>query len=223
MVFGIFKSPWTAEMDARLATMWGAGLSSARIGAELGLTKNAVIGRVRRKGLPARPSPIGARAGNGRKAGGATARPHRATAYPDGLPAPEGMVRGPGGVLAGDSLAALGVSLPALAHGLAAEPRPVSTFVAAPRLAPVIPLGRAGAVAQPCCWPIGEPRTPGFRFCEAPGIPGRSYCAAHHAVAYVGAPAPRSEAQIAADEARRVASLGRMARGEVRPGPWGGV
>lgn len=218
MSWGMQASPWTAEMDARLATMWGAGLSSARIGAELGLTKNAVIGRARRRGLPARPSPIGARAGNGRKAEGATARPHRAAAYPGGLPAPEGMVRGPGGVLAGDSLAALGVSVPVVV-----APRPVADFVAAPRLAPVIPLGRAGAVAQPCCWPIGEPRTPGFRYCEAPGIPGRSYCAAHHALAYVGAPAPRSEAQIAAAEARRVAALGRMARGEVRPGPWGGV
>jgi GcrA cell cycle regulator len=210
-------SPWPAR-DAELTELWAQGLSSSAIGVRMTLTKNAVIGRARRLGLPARPSPIGARAGNGRTVEGAAARSHRATAYPDGLPAPEGMVRGPGGVLAGDSLAALGVAVPVVV-----APRPVADFVAAPRLAPVIPLGRAGAVAQPCCWPIGEPRTPGFRFCEAPGIPGRSYCAAHHAVAYVGAPAPRSEAQVAADEARRVAALGRMARGEVRPGPWGGV
>jgi GcrA cell cycle regulator len=37
-----------------------------------------------------------------------------------------------------------------------------------------------------CQWPIGHPRTPGFRFCEAPSVPGRSYCLEHCRRAYVG-------------------------------------
>jgi hypothetical protein len=37
----------------------------------------------------------------------------------------------------------------------------------------------AGRKSKPCCWPLGEPGTPGFRFCEAPGLPGRSYCEEH--------------------------------------------
>ena len=30
-----------------------------------------------------------------------------------------------------------------------------------------------------CCYPIGEPRTPGFRYCTAPVAPGTVYCLEH--------------------------------------------
>jgi hypothetical protein len=31
-----------------------------------------------------------------------------------------------------------------------------------------------------CCYPIGEPRTPGFRYCDAPvAQPGAVYCTEH--------------------------------------------
>ena len=35
-----------------------------------------------------------------------------------------------------------------------------------------------------CCWPLGEPGRPDFRFCDAPAGPGRPYCDAHTRVAY---------------------------------------
>jgi GcrA cell cycle regulator len=42
-----------------------------------------------------------------------------------------------------------------------------------------------------CCWPIGEPRTPDFRFCEAEPAPDKPYCAKHAGIAYVK---PRGDA-----------------------------
>ena len=36
-----------------------------------------------------------------------------------------------------------------------------------------------------CCWPMGEPGRPGFRFCEAASPVGKPYCEAHAKVAYV--------------------------------------
>ncbi|APH58099.1 Hypothetical protein GbCGDNIH6_2262 [Granulibacter bethesdensis] len=36
-----------------------------------------------------------------------------------------------------------------------------------------------------CCWPIGEPGTKEFRFCDAPAMAGKPYCAEHAALAYV--------------------------------------
>ncbi|WP_264816862.1 GcrA family cell cycle regulator, partial [Acidomonas methanolica] len=36
-----------------------------------------------------------------------------------------------------------------------------------------------------CCWPIGDPGTPGFHFCGAKPLPGKPYCAEHAALAYV--------------------------------------
>ena len=51
-------SPWTNERDAQLRTLWDAGLSGADIGKRMGITKNAVIGRVHRLKLAPRVSPI---------------------------------------------------------------------------------------------------------------------------------------------------------------------
>jgi GcrA cell cycle regulator len=42
-----------------------------------------------------------------------------------------------------------------------------------------------GTRSAPCCWPMGDPGKPGFRFCEADGVPGRPYCTTHCMVAYV--------------------------------------
>ncbi len=37
----------------------------------------------------------------------------------------------------------------------------------------------------PCCWPIGEPGKPSFRFCNAPAAASKPYCEEHAAIAYV--------------------------------------
>jgi GcrA cell cycle regulator len=36
-----------------------------------------------------------------------------------------------------------------------------------------------------CCWPIGEPGTASFRFCDAHAVSGKPYCDAHAQIAYV--------------------------------------
>jgi GcrA cell cycle regulator len=36
-----------------------------------------------------------------------------------------------------------------------------------------------------CCWPIGEPGTRSFKFCDSPSEPGKPYCGEHAKVAYV--------------------------------------
>jgi GcrA cell cycle regulator len=36
-----------------------------------------------------------------------------------------------------------------------------------------------------CCWPIGDPGTPRFRFCDTAAIPGKPYCEAHARMAYL--------------------------------------
>ena len=35
-----------------------------------------------------------------------------------------------------------------------------------------------------CCWPIGDPKLPGFSFCGTSIIPGRPYCQEHSNLAY---------------------------------------
>ena len=35
-----------------------------------------------------------------------------------------------------------------------------------------------------CCWPLGDPKLPGFKFCGITIIPGRPYCEEHSVLAY---------------------------------------
>ena len=35
-----------------------------------------------------------------------------------------------------------------------------------------------------CCWPIGDPKLPGFSFCGISIMPGRPYCEEHSNLAY---------------------------------------
>lgn len=49
---------WTEKRVKHLKQLWATGLSASQIGKQLGVSKNAVVGKVHRMELPARPSPI---------------------------------------------------------------------------------------------------------------------------------------------------------------------
>ena len=163
---------WTDEAIARLRALWDEGHSTAEIGRRMQVSKNAVVGKAHRLNLPARPSPI-------RRDVAATARaavPRRVT----------------------------GPTLPPLSTTLVEEPAPqiVAAPVvtrapqpAAPRPVPVlraVPSPRGRNVT--CCWPIGEPGTKSFRFCEADASNGKPYCGEHAQLAYVKVRDRRDEA-----------------------------
>ena len=62
----------------------------------------------------------------------------------------------------------------------ALAPRPVPS---APRPVPSAPRFFGRVVT--CCWPLGEPGTREFQFCDVPSEPDRPYCEEHVKVAYV--------------------------------------
>ena len=49
---------WTEERIARLTELWLSGMAARLIGAALGVTKSAVVGKASRLGLPNRDNPI---------------------------------------------------------------------------------------------------------------------------------------------------------------------
>lgn len=51
---------WTADMEADLRRLWAEGFTCTVIARRIGATKNAVLGKVHRLRLEARPSPIAA-------------------------------------------------------------------------------------------------------------------------------------------------------------------
>ncbi|MCB4822407.1 GcrA family cell cycle regulator [Roseicella aerolata] len=150
---------WTAEAIEQLRGLWAEGHSTAEIGRRMGVSKNAVVGKAHRLNLPARPSPIRREPGEGGAAPRPAAQPRR-LAVPPPLrePAPLRRPEAPA----------------AAAAPVAAPPPPAAVVRPFPRVA-----------ARSCCWPLGEPGTPDFRFCSAEATPGKPYCAEHASVAYV--------------------------------------
>jgi GcrA cell cycle regulator len=54
-------SEWTDERTGILRALWQEGLTTREIGVRMGITKNAVVGKAHRLGLPKRQSPIAAK------------------------------------------------------------------------------------------------------------------------------------------------------------------
>jgi GcrA cell cycle regulator len=167
---------WDDETIRLLRDLWSQGHSTAEIGRRLGVSKNAIVGKAHRLDLDARPSPI-----------------RRDVVKPaTERPSPYPRMAGP--------------TLPPLASAKALSTTPVLSnvqpFRAGPTLAPrpVAPAPVAALVARPlnppapiqsrrsapsCCWPIGEPGTKTFRFCDDTSVPGKPYCDEHARLAYV--------------------------------------
>jgi len=66
--------------------------------------------------------------------------------------------------------------------------RPAAMPAAIPAAPPPPVPRRHGPSGQPCCWPLGEPGRPGFRFCDEGTAPGRPYCPEHASLAYLPRP-----------------------------------
>lgn len=186
---------WTPEAIEALRGFWAEGHSTAEIGRRMGISKNAVVGKAHRLTLPPRPSPIRREATIGTAPAPRPAAP-AAPAQPRTVQAPAAQ------------------SMPAQAAQPAASPAPAQPAAPAappqPRMAapapvaaqpaprPAAPPARkpapvSNAIVRPflrsssrsCCWPIGEPGTPEFRFCTSQAMSGKPYCPEHAAVAYV--------------------------------------
>lgn len=159
-------------LDRQLTAAWNQlpQLSTREIGDRMHMTKNAILGRAHRIGLPARPSPV------------------RAKLDADGQRIPYTDPR----ALRRHGIAPLPV-LPSEASHVAVKPillasmRPDAVSrVAKPQPvleAPIQPYGRT----MNCQWPIGTPGTAKFKFCSDRSAPGVSYCARHMTQAYLPA------------------------------------
>ena len=150
---------WNDDAIARLRALWDEGHSTAEIGRRMGVTKNAIVGKAHRLELPARPSPIRRVTDAGHVARRDQVR----------------RVSGPTLPVADAVAEAVRAELLAEAPA-AARPTPQLRAVPPPRPA---------ARVSTCCWPIGEPGTPSFRFCDEGALPNKPYCQEHASLAYV--------------------------------------
>lgn len=124
------KSTWDKKKLDQLRYFWLEGLPITKIGIELGVSRNAIAGKVHRLGLPKRNSPI-SNSGDPRKNQSKNITQENQKELPLKL------------------------------------------------LLRDVEWSR-----NSCCWPLGDPKLPGFKFCGTPIIPGRPYCDEHSILAY---------------------------------------
>ena len=153
---------WTTERIDQLRSFVTAGLTCSQIAAEIGVTRNAVIGKIHRLGLsPGRP--------RGRQPA-ALAQRMRTTRATPALPRPP---RSP------------------IAQLLRAMTRPeaanVVRFPGATESPAVDSMKRCSLLeldVSGCRWPLSDPGKADFGFCGNESIAGVSYCAGHARLAY---------------------------------------
>lgn len=147
---------WTPERIIDLKKLWSLGEPASAIAALLGgLTRNAIIGKAHRLGLSKPLSP--------------TARLSTTNA-PSSQPR-----RTPRSSSAKTRAARSSTREPLLG---------AKRVSALPPLDPLFletPPRRGELQPSQCCWPEGDPRRSDFHFCGRNKLPGRPYCAHHHA------------------------------------------
>jgi GcrA cell cycle regulator len=142
-------------MIATLRALWAEGLSTAAIGRRMSITKNAVVGKANRLGLPARAIPI------------VPKKPRK----------PRLIGRAPKWALPREEAPS---TLPALIAPVVPIAAPAPAAAPSPR--PVVFVQVSKPCCWPINDP---PRGGKWLWCEADSIPGKPYCPEHTAVAYV--------------------------------------
>lgn len=162
---------WTEQQIQMLKDMWGHGFSASDIANRLGggLTRNAVIGKAHRLKLSAglgatrsTPSPL------------RTAAPATGGIADIKSPRKRVMLR-PLPVLPTPSTTASSVAKPMQRDAF-------RSTVDTTKRSEGIAVTKAGD--RHCRWPVGDPRSPDFRFCGCNVHEGLPYCIDHARVAY---------------------------------------
>ena len=145
---------WTDERVEMLKKLWGEGLSASQIAGRLGgVTRNAVIGKVHRLGLSGRATTSRPRPQRSRNRIATPKRASKPRFAQSGNPALRSLYQGEG----------------------EAYVSPAEEFE--------IPLEERKSLQDltedSCRWPIGDPQTPEFHFCNKNKVPGLPYCEHH--------------------------------------------
>jgi GcrA cell cycle regulator len=166
---GADSATWHAERVDLLKRCFESGLTCSEIAREIGVTRNAVIGKLSRLGL-SRPREVIAKP---LRRAAALARPK--------VPRPRRLTRPPANILAQREM---------LKNAFAvADSIPVED--------PVIPIdnGRGCTLLElgerKCRWPINDPGSHDFCFCGNEPVSGFPYCPGHARMAYRRAGARR--------------------------------
>jgi GcrA cell cycle regulator len=157
---------WSSERVEQLRVCFGAGLSCSQIAAQIGVSRNAVIGKMNRLGL-SRPRSTRAKAPDAERAAWrARSRGSNVTRiFSQHRILVELPPEPPGGAAVVSIHGGRGCSLLELSPGK-------------------------------CRWPVSEPGAQDFCFCGNPQVEGLPYCVGHARIAYKSAARARTSAPV---------------------------
>jgi GcrA cell cycle regulator len=192
---------WTDERIETLKKMWDSGMTATQIAEELGgVSRNAVIGKAHRLGLPSRPSPV--KPNDKSDAPKPAPQPRAAAPAPAPAPSPAKQERPAAAAPApapaaapapakSDSPALRSVGPGGFVRQNPGDQAPPATPAPPRRLVPAKPSkeieGKTSLLDlndRICKWPMGHPGEPDFHFCGDKVNPGFPYCVAHCGHAY---------------------------------------
>ena len=171
---------WDNATLKKLKALTGKGLSTAEIGKRLGMSKNAVVGKLNRLGWNSKAGGVAGATTKKKEPAKKTASKvtvKKSTTTARRATATRTATRG-GKTVAGGAKKATATTTTArggksLNKNLAMHQRIVQHALELANLKP-----------NQCRWPIGDPDSEGFHFCGAPVFVGKPYCYEHCKQAY---------------------------------------
>lgn len=184
---------WDNATLKKLKALTGKGLSTAEIGKRLGLSKNAVVGKLNRLGWNSKAGGVDAKAVT--PVATAKKAPAKATAPAKKNDAPKkasakvaAPVKKAATVKAPAKKAATAKKAPAVKPEKKApavkESKSSSKNLAMHQRIIQHSLGMANLKSDQCRWPIGDPDSENFHFCGCQVFVGKPYCYEHCKQAY---------------------------------------
>lgn len=187
---------WDNAMLKKLKALTGKGLSTAEIGKKLGMSKNAVVGKLNRLGWNSKAG--GAPAADVKKSTPATKKAVKTPAKAPAKKATSVKATTKKAAPAPKKAAAAPKKAAASAKKVEAAPKKESK-IAAPRASSSKSMNKTLAMHQriiqhslemaslkpnQCRWPIGDPDSEHFHFCGEQVFVGKPYCYEHCKQAY---------------------------------------
>lgn len=167
---------WTEQKIEMLKEMWGHGFSASEIARQLGgLTRNAVIGKAHRLKLSVRGTV--ARLGSGTQPRPALSPLSSALSAAQSQGVGSKAASGKRGMLRPLPNMPTPADMPSRQERSAAF-NPLDAL----KRGEGISVTKAGD--RQCRWPVGDPRSPDFRFCGCPAYESLPYCIDHARIAY---------------------------------------
>ena len=181
---------WDNATLKKLKALTGKGLSTSEIGKRLGMSKNAVVGKLNRLGWNSKAGGVAAadkaQKSDAKKTAKATVKKTAAKVTEKKTPlvargVDKKTVKSKGA--GADKKTATGAKTKALNKNLAMHQRIIQHSLEMANLKP-----------NQCRWPIGDPDSENFHFCGAPVFVGKPYCYEHCKQAYQFTPPKKKTA-----------------------------